>query len=234
MDFAQSPAPNTELPLDPLAPLGDALFHRMGVDGVYARTALYLKLLERLESYITGLRDPKAEVMRFPPVMSRHQLEKSGYLQSFPNLLGCVCALHGSESAIRAAVDQQDKNGAWTKSLAASDLVLSPAACYPVYPIAAERGTLPADGWQFDVTHLYAKSGSVSPLKRFAFELRDMVRRQPLPGYHLTIHRLHHGGELFGFVPVPASFSARDSSNQTAAPASKSQREGSHQAVDYL
>jgi hypothetical protein len=40
--------------------------------------------------------------MRFPPVMSRKQLEKSGYLKSFPNLLGCVCALHGSEASIRS------------------------------------------------------------------------------------------------------------------------------------
>jgi len=177
LDFAQSPAPNTELPLDPLAPLGGALFHRMGVDGVYARTALYLKLLERLESYITGLRDPKAEVMRFPPVMSRQQLEKSGYLQSFPNLLGCVCALHGSESAIRAAVDQQAKNGAWTKSLVASDLVLSPAACYPVYPIAAERGSLPVDGWQFDIeadVFRHEPSNSLDRLQ--SFRMREFVR----------------------------------------------------------
>ena len=38
-------------------------------------------------------------------------------------------------------------------------------------------------GWRFDFRHLYAKSASLSPLKRFAFELRDIARRQPLPGY---------------------------------------------------
>ena len=70
----------------------------MGVDGVYARSALYVRISTRLEAYITSLRDPRAELMRFPPVMSRKQLEKSGYLKSFPNLLGCVCALHGSEA----------------------------------------------------------------------------------------------------------------------------------------
>ena len=80
----------------PLAHLADRLFQPMGVDGVYARTALYVDLVERLEEYITRQRDPRAEIMRFPPVMSRTQLEKSGYLKSFPNLLGCVCALHGS------------------------------------------------------------------------------------------------------------------------------------------
>src|SRR5215813_10108844 len=120
---------------DPIAHIADGIFKPMGVDGVYARTALYAHAVERLEAYITGLRDPKAEIMRFPPVMSRKQLEKSGYLKSFPNLLGCVCALHGSEASIRAAVDRHENGGDWTTSTTASDLVLSPAACYPVYPI---------------------------------------------------------------------------------------------------
>ena len=39
---------------------------------------------ERLEPTSPRQRDPQAEVMRFPPVMSRKQLEKSGYLKSFP------------------------------------------------------------------------------------------------------------------------------------------------------
>ncbi|HXC21928.1 MAG TPA: hypothetical protein VNV13_10630, partial [Steroidobacteraceae bacterium] len=112
----------------PLAHLADALFRPMGVDGVYARTALYVDLVERLEHYITRQRSPDAEIMRFPPVMSRTQLEKSGYLKSFPNLLGCVCALHGSEASIRSAVERNDNGGDWTTSLTSSDLVLSPAA----------------------------------------------------------------------------------------------------------
>jgi hypothetical protein len=59
---------------DPLAHLSPALFRSMAVDGVYARSALYVNVTERLENYITGLREPEAEVMRFPPVMSRKQL----------------------------------------------------------------------------------------------------------------------------------------------------------------
>jgi len=136
---------------DPLAHIAPALFAPMGVDGVYARTALYVRICEGLEAYITSLREPGVEVMRFPPVMSRKQLEKSGYLKSFPNLLGCVCALHGTEPVIRAAADRLEQGGDWTAALSASDLVLSPAACYPVYPIAAARGALPAGGWQFDI-----------------------------------------------------------------------------------
>ncbi|MBI5260819.1 MAG: amino acid--[acyl-carrier-protein] ligase [Bradyrhizobium sp.] len=136
---------------DPLDHLTDVLFHRMGSEGVYARTALYEDVVERLAALISRHREPGTEVMRFPPVMSRAQLEKSGYLKSFPNLLGCVCGLHGTERDINAAVARFDAGGDWTSSLSPADLVLSPAACYPVYPIAASRGRLPAGGLRFDV-----------------------------------------------------------------------------------
>ena len=67
-------------PVDALDHLFGALFHKMGTDGVYARTALYEDMIERLAALITRHREPDTEVMRFPPVMSRGQLEKSGYL----------------------------------------------------------------------------------------------------------------------------------------------------------
>ena len=40
--------------------------------------------------------------------MSRRVLEKSGYLKSFPHLLGCVSCLQGSEAQIRTVVDDFD------------------------------------------------------------------------------------------------------------------------------
>jgi seryl-tRNA synthetase len=164
-------------PADPLAHIGEGLFRPMGVDGVYARTELYAHIVERLEGYITRQRDPKAEIMRFPPVMSRKQLEKSGYLKSFPNLLGCVCALHGSEASIRSAVDRYDEGGDWTTSVTSSDLVLSPAACYPVYPIVATRGPLPAGGLQFDIeADVFRHEPSRSLDRLQSFRMREFVR----------------------------------------------------------
>ena len=60
-------------------------------------------------------------------------------------------------------------------------------------------------GWRFDFRHLHAKSASLSPFKRFAFELRDIARRQPLPGYHLGIERAPGGRERLAFVSTAAS-----------------------------
>jgi seryl-tRNA synthetase len=162
---------------DPLAAIAAALFRPMGVDGVYWRSALYEGVVGRLADYISRQRESQAEVLCFPPVMSRQQLERSGYLRSFPNLLGCVCALHGTDNDIRAAADRHDNGGDWTTSLAPADLVLSPAACYPVYPLAAARGPVPQGGWQFDVAADCFRREPSKHLDRLqSFRMREFVR----------------------------------------------------------
>ncbi len=162
---------------DHLDAVAGALFRPMGVDGVYARTALYEHMIERLAALVTRLREPGAEVFRFPPVMSRSQLERSGYLKSFPNLLGCVCALHGTEGEINQAVGRFEKGGDWTTSLSPADLVLSPAACYPIYPIAASRGPVPAGGLLFDVAADCFRHEPSRHLDRLqSFRMREFVR----------------------------------------------------------
>jgi len=108
--------------------------------------------------------------------MNRAQLEKSGYLKSFPNLLGCVCGLHGLDSEIDAAVSRFDAGGDWTASLSPADLVLSPAACYPVYPIAASRGPVPPGGWRFDVAADCFRREPSRDLDRLqSFRMREFV-----------------------------------------------------------
>jgi seryl-tRNA synthetase len=157
--------------------LADALFRPMGVAGVYARTALYEEMVERLVAWVSRKREPGTEVLRFPPVMSRRDLEKAGYLKSFPNLLGCVCALHGSEAEIRAAADRHAAGGDWTASLSPADLVLSPAACYPCYTLAASRGPVPRGGWQFDVAADCFRHEPSNDLDRLqSFRMREFVR----------------------------------------------------------
>jgi seryl-tRNA synthetase len=152
------------------------LFRPMGVDGVYGRTGRYEQVVERLAALISEYRDPAAEVLRFPPVMSRSDLEKSGYLNSFPNLLGCVCALHGTEADILSAVQRHEAGGSWTASLAPADLVLSPAACYPVYPLVAAAGRLPRGGRLFDVAcDCFRREPSVYLDRLQSFRMREYV-----------------------------------------------------------
>ena len=71
-----------------------------------------------------------------------------------------------------------------------------------LYRLVRKHGGRQEFGWSFDFIHLHAKSGSLSPLKHFAYDLRDIVRRQALPGYRLTIGQPASGPERLSFVPT--------------------------------
>ena len=150
--------------------------------GPWARTASTRALLSTkawsrpCPDLISRDRELNTEILRFPPVMSRRQLEKSGYLKSFPHLLGCVSCLSGEETQIHAAVAQFEAGNNWTSSLTPADLVLSPAACYPVYPIAAGHGAVPAKGLLFDVACDCFRHEPSKDLDRLqSFRMREYV-----------------------------------------------------------
>jgi plasmid replication initiation protein len=70
-----------------------------------------------------------------------------------------------------------------------------------LYRIVRKHGGHQECGWSFDLAYLHAKSGTLSPLEHFAYDIRDIVRRQPLPGYSLTIERAASGAERLAFKP---------------------------------
>jgi seryl-tRNA synthetase len=158
----------------------DAIVERLllssGIDGVYARTGTFEEVVGGLNVLISRHREPGTEVLTFPPVMSRRDLERSGYLKSFPHFLGCVCCLGGEEAQVRGAVERCDSGQDWTAALAAADLVLSPAACYPVYPLVARRGAVPATGLKFDVSGDCFRREPSKELDRLqSFRMREYV-----------------------------------------------------------
>ncbi len=71
-----------------------------------------------------------------------------------------------------------------------------------LYRIVRKHGGRQRGGWSFDLAHLHLKSGVLSPRKQFAFALRDIVRRQPLPGYRLALE-FALGRERLSFVAIP-------------------------------
>ena len=71
-----------------------------------------------------------------------------------------------------------------------------------LYRLVRKHGGRQEGGWSFDLVHLHAKSGSLSPLKHFAYDLREIVRRQTLPGYRLVITHDPRGAERLNFAPI--------------------------------
>src|SRR5579863_863247 len=164
-------------PVRSLDSIAEALLLPTGIDGVYARTAIFEQVVGGLTALISRYCEPNTEVLRFPPVMSRRQVEKSGYLKSFPHFLGCVSCLAGQEPEVRAAVDRHEAGEDWTPALSAADLVLSPAACYPVYPLVASRGRVPPEGLLFDVACDCFRREPSKDLDRLqSFRMREFVR----------------------------------------------------------
>jgi plasmid replication initiation protein len=78
-----------------------------------------------------------------------------------------------------------------------------------LYRIVRKHAGRQPGGWCFEISHLHLKSGCLSPLKRFAFELRDITRRQPLPGFRVAMEVSPFGRQLLTFKPVESAAAAR-------------------------
>ena len=149
-----------------------------GVDGLYGRSGTFESVVAGLESMATCLGDGDgAEVMRFPPGLARVAFERSNYLKGFPNLAGTVHCFCGDEADHRQLLRCVEAGEDWTAGQVASDIVLTPAACYPIYPVLAARGTLPAEGCLVDVSsYCFRHEPSVEPTRQQMFRMREYVR----------------------------------------------------------
>src|SRR5207248_696763 len=166
----------TQVSTERLEAITSTILQPTAANGVQGRTGVFEDVIAGLTAVITRNRPLGTEVLRFPPVMSRALLEKSGYLKSFPHLLGCVSSMTGTETKIRALVEGKAVGQAWVDALVATDLVLTPAACYQVYPIIAARGDVSRTGVIVDVESYCFRRESSSELGRMqAFRMREYV-----------------------------------------------------------
>ncbi|MFZ0041378.1 MAG: hypothetical protein WAK93_08730, partial [Solirubrobacteraceae bacterium] len=118
------------------------------------------------------------EVLAFPPVIPRWQLETSGYLGSFPHLAGTVFAFEGDERAAAEQLELASAHEDWSAFQQMSEMVLAPAACYPLYPAIAARGPLPDGGVTLDTgdAYVFRREPSDDPARMQIFHMREIVR----------------------------------------------------------
>lgn len=149
-----------------------------GVDGLYGRSGTFEHVVAGLEAMITRLgAADESEVMRFPPGLNRAYFERSGYLKGFPHLAGTVHCFCGDERAHRTLLEQVEAGADWTQSQVASEIVLTPAACYPLYPTLAARGPLPEEGVLVDLSsYCFRHEPSLEPTRQQMFRMREYVR----------------------------------------------------------
>ncbi len=168
---------------DQAALLGELVERRLlietGVSGIYGRGAGFEEVLERVADLVTragAAEEP--EQLRFPPVMPRHDLETVGYLKSFPHLAGSIFAFDGSEAEAAEQYERASAHEDWSEFQGMTDLVLTPAACYPVYPAIAARGELSPGGVTVDAggSYVFRHEPSGDPARLQIFHQREIVR----------------------------------------------------------
>ncbi|TCZ60832.1 amino acid--[acyl-carrier-protein] ligase [Roseicella aquatilis] len=147
------------------------------VDGLYGRNEVFEGIVAAVDALIGRLSAADgAEIMRFPPVMTRQGFEASGYFKNFPHLSGTIHCFCGDDRDHRRALECAPEQGGWTSAQVASDVVLTPASCYPVYPIVAARGPLPAEGWLVDSSsYCFRREPSLDPARMQMFRQREQV-----------------------------------------------------------
>jgi seryl-tRNA synthetase len=149
-----------------------------GVDGLYGRSGEFEDVIARFDALITtfgGGDEP--EVVRFPPGMNRELFQKSGYMKSFPQLAGTVHSFDGNDREHAALLDKIAAGEDWTGGQATTDIVLAPAACYPLYPTVAKRGPLPDAGRLYDLnSYCFRHEPSKDPARMQMFRMREYVK----------------------------------------------------------
>jgi len=148
----------------------------VGVDGAFGRGAVFEDILERFNARISAIaRNDGAEVFTFPPVINREILEKVHYLDSFPHLCGVINSFFGKERQAKELSEAVNSGKPWDKMLSMTNVVMNPAACYPVYP--SFSGTVPAQGRLVSMTNwVYRHEPSLEPTRMQSFRVREFVR----------------------------------------------------------
>ncbi len=150
-----------------------------GVPGVYGHGQAYERVRDQLTAAVSGLAlAGGASKLSFPPVVPRRDLETNGYVGNFPHLAGSIFGFEGSESEARSQGERAAAHEDWSEFQNQTDLMMLPAACYPVYPALAARGPVALEGVTFDLggAWVFRHEPSEDPARRQTFRMHEIVR----------------------------------------------------------
>lgn len=175
------------------------------VPGSFGRGAVFEDVLARFDGLITHLaKDDGAEFFVFPPVIDRTIIEKTAYLDSFPNLAGTVFSFFGNEREAKALSAKVTGGEPWADTQGMTEVCLNPAACYPIYPTMT--GTLPEKGRLITMFQwVYRHEPSMEPTRMQSFRVREFVRAgSPDAVVAWRDMWLQRGVDLLGSLGLPA------------------------------
>ena len=147
-----------------------------GVPGVYGLSGVFEGVIEKFEDYVTRMgQDLSPEVFRFPPILNRQSYQRTNHLETFPDLMGSVHSFTGNTKDHAKLMNAKAAGEDWSKGLDATEVMMVPAACYPLYPTAT--GSLPEGGRLVDLrAFVFRHEPSADPARMQIFRQREYVR----------------------------------------------------------
>jgi len=147
-----------------------------GVKGAYGRGPVFEDILGRFDDLVMRLaKNDGASEMTFPPIIARTLVERLGYLDNFPQLIGSIHSFSGPELQAREMADLAREGKRWEGMLDVTEAMLTPAACYPIYPLFS--GLLPDSGRLLTTKGwCYRHEPSDEPTRLQAFRMREFIR----------------------------------------------------------
>ncbi len=176
-----------------------------GVSGVYGLSGTFEGIIEAFERYISRQGAPlKPEVMRFPPILNRQTYLSTDHIETMPDLMGSIHTFKGSQREHITMVNKKEDGEDWTTELAPADVMMVPAACYPLYPTAANT-VLPEEGRIVDLrAFVFRHEPSPDPARMQIFRQREFVRLgTPQQAKEHRDYWLKKGQEILKSVGLP-------------------------------
>lgn len=175
-----------------------------GVDGLYGRDVRFEGVLAAVDRLARALGDAEDPVeLAFGPFIPREVFDQIKYLRNFPQLCGVVASFDGDDRAHRDLVGRVDAGEPYDDALGLSELALTPACCYPVYPtlsgeLAGNGVTVTCQGYCF------RHEPSIDPMRLQSFRMREHIRvgrAGDVEAWRTTW--VDRAGELFDAVDLP-------------------------------
>jgi seryl-tRNA synthetase len=147
-----------------------------GIKGGYGRGPVFEDILRSFNALVSRVGEPdNAEEVMFPPIIPRTLIEKVGYMDNFPQLAGSVHSFFGNDVKARELSAKVHAGERWEDYLDITEVMLTPAACYPVYPTFS--GLLPNGGRTVTILNwIYRHEPSDEPTRLQSFRMREYIR----------------------------------------------------------
>lgn len=151
--------------------------------------------------------EPVAGVVEIgvPPFLPEVEFVRTGYLRSFPHLLGSVDVFTGSPRDHRALMADVEAGNPWTERLSPAHLDLLSAPCHSAYPL--HQGQSLHTPRVYDIhSRCWRHEPSDDPMRLMSFRMREKVLIGSAE--QASAHResgLGHGPRLLSDLGLPVS-----------------------------